>query len=197
MDFPIERSAQDQSLAALAEARGCSPQEVAYDRLMETGGKGLFLSALGNYENGTLDSAREMLMHPDCIPALGDGGAHYGAICDASYSTFILTHWVRDAGDSAIGLPQAIHMLTAKAARAVGLNDRGLLQVGMKADINVIDLERMRLPIPHIAHDLPAGGRRLDQAAQGYDATIVSGKVIRRMDQGTGVFPGRLVRRAR
>ncbi len=195
-DPPNYAPPKDQSLAALAEARGCSPQEVAYDRLMETDGKGLFLSALGNYENGTLESAREMLMHPDCIPALGDGGAHYGAICDASYSTFILTHWVRDAGDSAIGLAQAIHMLTAKAARAVGLNDRGLLKVGMKADINVIDLDRMRLPIPHIAHDLPAGGRRLDQAAQGYDATIVSGAVIRRMDQGTGVFPGRLVRGA-
>jgi N-acyl-D-amino-acid deacylase len=195
-DPPNYAPPKDQSLAALAEARGCSPQEVAYDRLIETDGKGLFLSALGNYENGTLDSAREMLMHPDCIPALGDGGAHYGAICDASYSTFILTHWVRDAGESAIGLAEAIHMLTAKAARAVGLNDRGLLKVGMKADINVIDLDRMRLPIPHIAHDLPAGGRRLDQAAQGYDATIVSGAVIRRMDQGTGVFPGRLVRGA-
>ena len=85
-------------------------------------------------------------------------------------------------------------MLTAKAARAVGLNDRGLLQVGKKADINVIDMNRLALPIPHIAHDLPAGGRRLDQAASGYDATIVSGAVIRRMDKGTGVFPGRLVR---
>jgi N-acyl-D-amino-acid deacylase len=193
-DPPNYAPPKDQSLAALAEARGCSPQEVAYNRIMETEGKGLFLSALGNYENGTLDSAREMLMHPDCIPALGDGGAHYGAICDASYSTFILTHWVRDAGAQSIGFAEAVHMLTAKAARAVGLNDRGLLKVGMKADINVIDLERMRLPIPHIAHDLPAGGRRLDQAAQGYDATIVSGAVIRRMDQGTGVFPGRLVR---
>jgi N-acyl-D-amino-acid deacylase len=193
-DPPNYAPPKDQSLAALAEARGCSPQEVAYNRIMETEGKGLFLSALGNYENGTLDSAREMLMHPDCIPALGDGGAHYGAICDASYSTFILTHWVRDAGAQSIGFAEAVHMLTAKAARAVGLNDRGLLKVGMKADINVIDLERMKLPIPHIAHDLPAGGRRLDQAAQGYDATIVSGAVIRRMDQGTGVFPGRLVR---
>jgi N-acyl-D-amino-acid deacylase len=88
-------------------------------------------------------------------------------------------------------------MLTAKAARAVGLHDRGLLQVGLKADINVIDMPRLALPIPYIAHDLPAGGRRLDQAASGYDATIVSGVVIRRMDKGTGVFPGRLVRAVR
>ena len=196
-DPPSYAPPADQSLAALAAARGCSPQEVAYDRLMETNGKGLFLSALGNYENGTLDSAHEMLMHPDCIPALGDGGAHYGAICDASYSTFLLKHFVRDDKDHKIDLASAIHMLTAKAARAVGLHDRGLLQVGLKADINVIDMPRLALPIPYIAHDLPAGGRRLDQAASGYDATIVSGVVIRRMDKGTGVFPGQLVRGSR
>jgi N-acyl-D-aspartate/D-glutamate deacylase len=195
-DPPNYAPPADQSLAALAEARGCSPQEVAYDRMMETKGKGLFLSALGNYENGTLDSAYEMLAHPDCVPALGDGGAHYGAICDASYSTFLLKHFVRDGTDHKIDLASAVHMLTAKAARAVGLEDRGLLKVGMKADINVIDMDRLTLPIPHIVHDLPAGGRRLDQAATGYDATIVSGVVIRRMDKGTGVFPGRLVRRA-
>jgi N-acyl-D-aspartate/D-glutamate deacylase len=130
------------------------------------------------------------------VPALGDGGAHYGAICDASYSTFLLKHFVRDGKDHKIDLASAIHMLTAKAARAVGLDDRGLLKVGMKADINVIDMNRLTLPIPHIVHDLPAGGRRLDQAATGYDATIVSGAVIRRMDKGTGVFPGRVVRGA-
>lgn len=196
-DPPSYAPPADQSLAALAAARGSSPQEVAYDRLMETNGKGLFLSVLGNYENGTLDSAHEMLMHPDCIPALGDGGAHYGAICDASYSTFLLKHFVRDDKDHKIDLASAIHMLTAKAARAVGLHDRGLLQVGLKADINVIDMPRLALPIPYIAHDLPAGGRRLDQAASGYDATIVSGVVIRRMDKGTGVFPGQLVRGSR
>jgi N-acyl-D-amino-acid deacylase len=195
-DPPNYAPPADQSLEALAAARGCSPQEIAYDRMIETGGKGLFLSALGNYENGTLDSAYDMLTHPDCVPALGDGGAHYGAICDASYSTFLLKHFVRDGKDHKLDLASAIHMLSAKAARAVGLNDRGLLKVGMKADINVIDMNRLALPIPHIAHDLPAGGRRLDQAAQGYDATIVSGAVIRRMDQGTGVFPGRLVRGA-
>lgn len=196
-DPPDYAPPADQSLAALAEARGCSPQEVAYDRMMDTEGKGLFLSALGNYENGTLDSAYEMLTHPDCVPALGDGGAHYGAICDASYSTFLLKHFVRDGRDHKIDLANAIHMLSAKAARAVGLNDRGLLKVGMKADINVIDMDRLTLAIPHIVRDLPAGGRRLDQAATGYDATIVSGAVIRRMDKGTGVFPGRLVRGAR
>jgi N-acyl-D-amino-acid deacylase len=184
------------SFAAQAAARGVSPEEVVYDRFLATNGRGLFLAALGNFEDGKLDAAHEMLVHPDCIPALGDGGAHYGAICDASYSTFLLTHWVRDAAENRIDLAQAVHMLSAKAARAVGLNDRGILRVGAKADLNVIDLDRMRLAVPHIVHDLPAGGRRLDQAATGYDATIVSGTVIRRHDQATGARPGRLVRGA-
>jgi N-acyl-D-aspartate/D-glutamate deacylase len=184
------------SIAAQAQARGCSPEAVVYDRLLETDGKGLFLAALGNYENGKLDSAYEMLTHAACIPALGDGGAHYGAICDASYSTFMLTHWACDTGDQPIPLADAVHMLTQKAARAVGLNDRGLLRSGYKADINVIDLARLALHIPHITHDLPGDGRRLDQAASGYDATIVSGQVIRRFDAPTDALPGRLVRGA-
>jgi N-acyl-D-aspartate/D-glutamate deacylase len=182
------------SFAAQAAARGVSPEEVVYDRFLATNGTGLFLAALGNFEDGKLDAAHEMLVHPDCIPALGDGGAHYGAICDASYSTFLLTHWVRDATKNRIDLAQAVHMLSAKAARAVDLNDRGILRVGAKADLNVIDLDRMSLAVPHIVHDLPAGGRRLDQAATGYDATIVSGTVIRRHDEATGARPGRLVR---
>lgn len=185
------------SFAAQAQARGVSPEEIAYDRFLEPEGQGLFLAALGNYENGTLDSAYEMLVHPDCIPALGDGGAHYGAICDASYSTFLLTHWVRDARDQKIALADAVHMLSAKAARAVGLGDRGTLKVGAKADLNVIDLASLKLHLPEIVHDLPAGGRRLDQRATGYDATIVSGVVIRRFDQSTGARPGALIRGAR
>ncbi len=184
------------SIAALAKARGVSPETIVYDRLLETDGKGLFLAALGNYENGSLDSAREMLVHPDCIPALGDGGAHYGAICDASYSTFLLAHWCRDAAADRIPLADAVHMLTQKAANAVGLNDRGLLLPGYKADINVIDMDRLAIDLPTIVHDLPAGGRRLDQAARGYDATIVSGQVIRRHDAATDALPGKLVRGA-
>ena len=184
------------SIAAQAEARGVSPETIVYDRLLETDGKGLFLAALGNYENGTLDSAREMLTHPACIPALGDGGAHYGAICDASYSTFLLAHWCRDTGADRIPLADAVHMLTQKAARAVGLNDRGLLRPGYKADVNVIDMGRLAIDLPTIVHDLPAGGRRLDQTARGYDATIVSGAIIRRHDAPTDALPGRLIRGA-
>ncbi|HMS19889.1 MAG TPA: amidohydrolase family protein [Sphingorhabdus sp.] len=184
------------SMADQARARGCTPQEIAYERILTTEGKGLFLAALGNFENASLDSAHEMLSHPHCVPALGDGGAHYGAICDASYSTFLLQHFVRDGRDGGFDLAQAVHMLSQKAAQAVGLNDRGTLKVGAKADINVIDMDRLTLHVPEIVHDLPAGGRRLHQRATGYDATIVSGQVIRRFDESTGSRPGRLVRGA-
>lgn len=184
------------SMADQARARGCTPQEVAYDRLLETNGRGFFLAALGNYENASLESAHTMLSHGHCIPALGDGGAHYGAICDASYSTYLLSEFVggRNREGLRFDLPAAVHMLSAKAARAVGLNDRGVLAVGAKADINVIDMDRLRLHLPEIVRDLPAGGRRLTQRASGYDATIVSGKIIRRNDAPTGVLPGKLVR---
>ncbi|MEY3986285.1 MAG: urease subunit alpha [Pseudomonadota bacterium] len=184
----------DMSFAAMAAAKGTTPEALVYDRFIETGGKGMFLATLGNFEDGKLDSAYEMLMHPDCVPALGDGGAHYGAICDASYSTFLLEHWVRNGGAQSIDMAQAIHMLSAKSARAVGLMDRGILKLGAKADINVIDMDRLSIALPHIAHDLPAGGRRLDQKATGYDATIVSGAIIRRYDEATGARPGQLVR---
>ena len=193
-DPPNYAPPPEASFAALAAARGTTPEQIAYDRFLETDGKGLFLAALGNYEDGTLDSVHDMLSHPDCVPALGDGGAHYGAICDASYSTFLLTHWVRDRAGPRFDLATAVHMLSAKAARAVGLTDRGALHVGAKADLNIIDLDNLQLHLPEIVHDLPAGGRRLHQRASGYDATIVSGTIIRRHGQSTGATPGKLVR---
>ncbi|WP_422344819.1 N-acyl-D-amino-acid deacylase family protein [Parasphingorhabdus sp.] len=193
-DPPDYAPPKEMSMSGQAKAKGCSPQEIAYDRLLETEGKGLFLAALGNYENATLDSAHEMLSHPHCIPGLGDGGAHYGAICDASYSTFLLTQFVQKPGDLRFDLAEAIHMLSHKAAKAVGLPNRGLLKTGAKADINVIDLEGLKLHLPEIVRDLPAGGQRLHQRATGYDATIVSGEVIRRFDQSTGARPGQLIR---
>ncbi len=196
-DPPNYAPTADQSIEALATARGCTPLELAYDLYLESEGQQLILAAVGNYEDGKLDAAHAMMTHPDCIPALGDGGAHYGAICDASYSTFLLTHYTRHKGEHHIDLAQAVHMLSAKSARAVGLNDRGVLRIGAKADMNVIDMDRLRLHRPHIAHDLPAGGRRLDQLASGYDATIVSGAIIQRFDESTGAVPGKLVRGAR
>ncbi len=196
-DPPNYAPPADQSFEAIAAARGVRPEDVAYDRFLETDGHGLFLSALGNYEANSLASAHEMLSHPDCIPSLGDGGAHYGAICDASYSTFLLQHFVRDGREFAFGLADAVHKLTAKPAATLGLGDRGMLRVGMRADINVIDMDRLRVHLPRIVRDLPAGGRRLDQQATGYDATIVAGVPIRRFDADTGARPGRLVRGAR
>ena len=186
----------DRSMAGQAEARGCTPQEVAYERILATGGRGLFLAALGNYENATLDSAHEMLRHPYCVPGLGDGGAHYGAICDASYSTYLLTQFVKGKGSLQLDLAEAVHMLSRKAARAVGLETRGLLTPGARADINVIDLDGLALHLPEVVRDLPAGGRRLHQRASGYDATVVAGEVIRRFDSSTGARPGKLVRGA-
>jgi N-acyl-D-aspartate/D-glutamate deacylase len=182
------------SMAGQAAARGCTPQEVAYDRLLATEGRGLFLAALGNYENATLDSAHEMLRHPHCVPGLGDGGAHYGAICDASYSTYLLTQFVKGDGPLKLDLAEAVHMLGAKAAGAVGLHDRGTLRVGGRADLNVIDLDRLTLHLPQVVRDLPAGGRRLHQCATGYEATFVAGEAIRRFDESTGARPGQLIR---
>jgi N-acyl-D-amino-acid deacylase len=137
-----------------------------------------------------------MILHPGTILGLGDGGAHYGAICDASYPTFMLAYWTRDRGHDRIPLALAIRMLAHDPARVVGLADRGLLAVGYKADVNVIDLDRLTLCKPMLSYDLPAGGRRLDQRAEGYDLTIVSGEIIAEHGVPTAALPGRLVRGA-
>ena len=187
----------ESSIAAIAKARGLSPEEVAYDCLLEDDGHAFLFNALGNFHEGRMDAIHEMLSHPHAILGLGDGGAHYGSICDASYPTFFLTYWMRDNEGSGFSLPRAIRMLSHDPARAVGLLDRGLLRPGYKADLNVIDLDRLTLHMPVIRNDLPAGGRRLDQEATGYVATIVSGTVIRRDDTPGADLPGRLVRGAK
>ena len=127
---------------------------------------------------------------------LGDGGAHYGAICDASYPTFVLTYWTRDRNGARLSVAQAVRMLAQVPARVAGLADRGLLRPGYKADLNVIDPVRLTLHCPEVKHDLPSGGRRLDQRATGFDATVVAGCIIRRHDQPTQALPGRLIRGA-
>jgi N-acyl-D-amino-acid deacylase len=191
-DPPNYAPTPEESIHARAQADGVSPEAWAYDYLTAGDGKNLILGALANFPDGRIDSLEAMLRHPDAIIGLGDGGAHYGAICDASYPTFLLTHWVRKLGKFSVA--EAVEILAAKPARALGLHDRGTISVGAKADLNILDLDRMHLPAPHIARDLPGGGRRLDQAASGYDATIVAGKVIRRFDEATGALPGKLVR---
>jgi N-acyl-D-amino-acid deacylase len=133
-------------------------------------------------------------VHPDTIVALGDGGAHYGLVCDASFPTFVLTHWTRDRTHGRISVPEAVKSLTSSPAGLVGLKDRGVIAAGYKADINVIDYDRLTLSMPRTKYDLPGGGRRLDQAAEGYLATFVSGTAIQLDGAHTGALPGRLVR---
>jgi len=151
-----------------------------------------------NYSAGDLEAAREMLTHRDTIPGLGDGGAHCGIICDASFSTFLLTHWARDRKrGQRLPLEWVVSAQARETAQAVGLRDRGVLKAGYKADINVIDFDRLALRAPEVVYDLPTGGRRLTQRAEGYDTVIVSGVATRRDGTATGSLPGRLVRGAR
>jgi len=184
-----------ESVAAQAAARGLTPDEVVYDMLLEDDGHALLLQTAANYENKTLDDVREMLTHPNTVPALGDGGAHYGMICDSTYTTFMLAYWGRDRKRARIALPEIVRAMTSKAAAMLGITDRGRLAVGLKADVNVIDFDKLTLHAPRMVRDLPSNGRRLTQDADGYVATIVSGEVIMRDGVPTGALPGRMVER--
>ncbi|ORA10642.1 N-acyl-D-amino-acid deacylase family protein, partial [Mycobacterium arosiense] len=166
------------SIGARARARGVDPMEEAYDRLLDDEGRAMLLVATSNLQNNSLDTVGELLHRDDVVLGLGDGGAHYGMICDASYSTYFLTHWARDRKTGRFTAPEAVRELTSVPARVAGLGDRGRIAVGYKADLNVIDHAALRLHKPVISYDLPAGGRRLDQTAEGYVATIVAGEVI-------------------
>jgi N-acyl-D-aspartate/D-glutamate deacylase len=193
-DPPNYEPAPETSILAMAAARDMPPAELAYDLLMEKDGRAMLLAALANYGSGNLDPILSLITDDNSVLGLGDGGAHYGMICDSSYPTFVLQHWARDRQGQRLSLEQAIKALTADPAATVGLNDRGVLAVGRKADLNLIDHARVHLPPPSINYDLPAGGRRLSQGAEGYVATIVSGEVIARDGSLTGALPGRLVR---
>ena len=188
-----EPAAQD-SILARAQARGVSPLDEAYDRLLDDDGRAMMLVALANFENNSLDTVGELIRRDDVVLGLGDGGAHYGMICDASYPTFVLAHWARDRPTGRLSVAEAVRLLTSVPARVAGLADRGRIAVGYKADLNVIDHAGLTLHKPVIAHDLPAGGRRLDQTADGYVATIVSGEVIATDGVPTSARPGRLIR---
>lgn len=185
----------DESIQAIAEREGRSPAETLYDFMLREDGHNMILFPILNYAEGNCDAILEMLRHPRALLGLADGGAHLGTICDSSISTFMLTHWARDRSrGEQMGLPEVIRKQTLDTAGLYGLDDRGVLAVGKKADINVIDLARLRLRIPEVVHDLPGGGRRLIQAAEGYVATIVSGEVAFRNGEDTGARPGRVVR---
>jgi N-acyl-D-amino-acid deacylase len=182
------------SIGARARAKGVNPMEEAYDRLLDDDGRAMLLVATSNLERNSLDTVGELLHRDDVVLGLGDGGAHYGMICDASYSTYFLTHWARDRKSGRFTVPEAVRELTSVPARIAGLADRGRIAAGYKADLNIIDHAALRLHKPIINHDLPAGGRRLDQTAEGYVATIVSGKVIAENGVPTDARPGKLVR---
>ena len=188
----------ERSLAAVAAANGIAPLAVAYDAMLENGGRGLLYIPILNYSSGDLEPARRMLLHPRAALGLADGGAHVGIICDASMPTFMLTHWTRDrTRGERLPLELVVKKQTHDTARLYGLGDRGTLQPGMVADVNVIDYERLELGDPAVVADLPAGGRRLVQDASGYVATIKSGTVTFADGKDTGARPGRLLRGAR
>ncbi|HEV7722502.1 MAG TPA: amidohydrolase family protein [Iamia sp.] len=196
-DPPEYEPPASRSAVALAAAAGVPVVEWLVDALLADDGRALLYLPFLNYVDGNLDAVAEMLAHEHTVPGLGDGGAHVGTICDASFPTTLLTHWCRDRDGRRFDLPWAVHQQARATAEAVGLRDRGLLAPGYKADINVIDFDRLRLRPPRIAFDLPAGGRRLLQGADGYVHTFVSG--VETMADGgpTGAHPGRLVRHHR
>jgi N-acyl-D-aspartate/D-glutamate deacylase len=197
-DPPDYEPGPEQSIAAIARREGRDAFEVLYDRMLELDGRQLLMLAILSYSEGDLEAIREMLEHPDSAFGLGDGGAHCGAICDASMTTFLLTHWARDRRRGPrLPVEWVVRKMTRDTSELYGLGDRGVVAPGRKADLNVIDWERLRLELPELAFDLPAGAKRLIQRAHGYEATIVGGEVTFRDGEPTGALPGRLVRGAR
>ena len=187
----------DKSVAGIAAQQGRQPAEVAYDLLASGDGSQIFFFPLVNYGEGDLEVVREMMTHPQTLLGLGDGGAHCGVICDASMPTTLLSHWARDRQrGQKLPLEWLVKRQTSDNARYFGMHDRGALRIGLRADINVIDFDALDVGLPHIVHDLPAGGRRFIQRATGYTATLVAGETIVEHDELTGKKPGRLFRGA-
>ena len=194
-DPPNYEPAPDQSIGAIAAREGLKPLEIIYDVMMEGGGTGLIYLPLIGYANGSLEPLREMMLHPNSVFSLSDGGAHCGLICDASVPTFLLTHWVRDrARGEKIPLEKIVSRQTQDTAEFYGMHDRGVLAPGMKADLNVIDMDALHIHAPEMVYDLPAEGRRLVQKVDGYLYTICSGEVTYEDGAPTGALPGKLVR---
>lgn len=193
-DTPDYEPTPDQSVAADAQRRRKDPVSHLYDLLLSDDGQAVIYCPQVNYHGNSIAAAREMISHPDALMGLGDGGAHVGTICDASNSSYLLTHWVKER--RLFTIEQAVSALTQRNAQAMTLNDRGVIGVGYKADVNVIDFDALRLRRPFVVHDLPCGRGRLDQKADGYDATICGGEVTYRHGESTDNLPGRLIRGA-
>lgn len=192
---PEYEQGAETSVLHMAEERGVSALEMIYDLLLEEEGRALLYFPIYNYTEMNFDNVHTMMTHPQAIMGLSDGGAHVGTICDSSFPTYLLSYWTRDRSKGArIPLPQAIRRLTADIADYCGMSDRGRLRPGQKANINVIDMDRLRLFAPRMVSDLPAGGQRLLQSAAGYRAVLVAGQVVLENDRLTGNTPGRLYR---
>ncbi len=195
-EWPYYEPPADQTVTRRAEAAGVGPVEFALDLLLKNGGTNMLWLPLTNYGFMNLDGTRELLTHQYTVPALGDGGAHVGTICDGSFPTTLLQHWGRDRPDNRIDLEFLVQRQARDTARTVGLCDRGVLAAGYRADLNVIDFDNLRVRGPELAYDLPAGGRRVLQRADGYLHTIVGGEETYASGEATGALPGRLVRGA-
>lgn len=191
---PDYEPSPDSSVTARALRAGCSAEEVVYDIFAGSGGAGMVYLFLGGYSRHTFETIYELLTHPCTIPGLSDGGAHVGSICDGSYPTTLLQHWVRDRDGARLDLSFAVQRQARDTARAVGFTDRGQLAPGFKADINVIDMDALRVHSPKMHYDLPAGGKRLLQHVEGYVHTFVGGVETYCEGEPTGALPGRLVR---
>jgi N-acyl-D-aspartate/D-glutamate deacylase len=196
-DPPDYEQPPENALGSRARLQGRKPEELAYDAMLTEDGRGMLYVPFLNYAEGNLDAVRVMLCDPLSVPGLSDGGAHCGIICDASFPTYLLTHWTRDRSrGEKLSIPFVVAAQSRKTALSVGLTDRGLIAPGLKADVNIIDYDRLHLHPPKVHYDLPVGGRRLLQQVDGYEAAIVSGVLTRRDGQATGARPGRLVRGA-
>ena len=194
-DPPDYEPSPEFSIAAQAEMKGMPPDELAYDLLLKNNGKNILYRPLSNYSYGNLDAVADMIEDPHSLVGLGDGGAHVGILSDASAITYMITHWTRDrTRGRKVKLPWAIKRLTSDNAATLGLTDRGMIKIGKKADLNVINYEHLKINPPEVRYDLPAGGRRLVQTIEGYDATILSGHIVARHGKPTEFLPGKLVR---
>ena len=183
-----------QSFFVQAKQKGIKPLEAIFDHLCAGDGSNLLYFPIFNYNDGNLNVIRQMLAHPRALFGLSDAGAHVGTVCDASFTTFMLTHWVRDRARDKLPLAQAVEMMTRRNARYLGLNDRGVIAVGMRADLNLINPVRLSMGTPELVRDLPAGGKRFLQKAQGYIGTWVNGERVQSEGEITTARPGRLVR---
>jgi N-acyl-D-aspartate/D-glutamate deacylase len=193
-DPPDYEPTRESSIAARAERDGRTPLDLAYDLLVANDGRTLLYVPILNFADGNLDAAGEMLAHPNTVIGLGDGGAHVGTICDASFPTTLLALWGRDREHGRLDVPFLVQRHTSAPAQAVGLLDRGVLAPGYRADVNLIDFDQLTARRPEIRHDLPAGGRRFVQPADGYRATIVAGTITYENGEAGGPLPGRLLR---